>query len=75
MADFAHLLSRRAIPTVAAAAYLGVKPATLRAWQFRGPDDPGPKGPPYIKLSPSFVVYEIADLDRFLNERRVACAK
>jgi hypothetical protein len=47
-----------------AANYLGVSAAALRAWRARG------DGPAYYKLSKS-VRYRLADLDAWLERRRV----
>ena len=70
MADSAHSWKRR-LKTAEAADYIGCTPATLRAWRLRGPDDPNP-GPPYIKLSPSLVVYDVEALDSFLEQKRAS---
>jgi hypothetical protein len=61
---------RRALPTRAAAAYLGVSASLLRKLRLRGPDDPGNHGPEFIRLSPTLTVYEIAALDRWLDQHR-----
>lgn len=34
---------------------------------MRGPDDPLGLGPAFIRLSPALVVYEIQELDRWLD--------
>jgi hypothetical protein len=60
---------RRALRTTDAARYLGVSPSLLRKMRARGPDDPLGTGPPYIKLSPSLIVYEITSLDSWLESR------
>lgn len=44
---------------------LGVKPRTLEGWRRRG------CGPPFIRLSGRVIRYNRADLERWLNERRV----
>jgi predicted DNA-binding transcriptional regulator AlpA len=62
----------RALRTPAAAQYLGLSPKTLQAWRLRGADDPGAKGPRYIRISDSCVVYERAELDAWLNAKRAA---
>lgn len=61
---------RRALRTIEAARYLGVSASLLRKLRSRGPDDPGRPGPLCIKLSPNLVVYEIDELDRWLESRR-----
>jgi predicted DNA-binding transcriptional regulator AlpA len=62
---------RRCINTRAAAAYLGVTIAALRAWRLRGPEDRN-SGPRFIRLSPSMVVYDLGDLDDWLERKRAA---
>lgn len=53
------------LPSVAAAAYIGVAPKTLSNWRALG------EGPPYVRLGKSHarIVYRITDLDRYLAER------
>ena len=60
---------RRALRTTDAAKYLGVSASLLRKMRGRGPDDRLGLGPNFIKLSPSLVVYQIADLDSWLESR------
>ena len=60
-------LPRRALRTAAAAQYLGVSPCLLRKKRMQGPSDPQDPGPAYIQLSPSLIVYTIADLDAWLD--------
>jgi predicted DNA-binding transcriptional regulator AlpA len=62
---------KRRLNTAEAAAYLGVTVATLRAWRLRGVDDPN-TGPRFIRISPTLVVYDTADLDAYLTEKRAA---
>jgi hypothetical protein len=62
---------KRRLNTAEAAAYLGVKVATLRAWRLRGTDDPN-TGPRFIRISPTLVVYDCTDLDEYLAEKRDA---
>ena len=71
MAQPSHSWKKRHLKTPQAADYLGCEAATLRAWRLRGPDDPNP-GPPYIRISPSLVVYSVDDLDAFLAQKRAA---
>jgi predicted DNA-binding transcriptional regulator AlpA len=61
---------RRALRTAEAAAYIGVSTSLMRKFRMRGPDDPLGTGPNYIRLSPSLIVYELAALDRWLDEKR-----
>lgn len=49
----------------AAAVYLGVNVSTLRSWVCR-------RQVPHIRLSGRVVVFDVAELDRWLAERRVA---
>jgi predicted DNA-binding transcriptional regulator AlpA len=57
----------RAVRTRDAARYLGISISLLRKMRTRGPDDRADPGPSYIRLSPSLVVYQIADLDAWLD--------
>ena len=50
---------------IAAAAYLGVKPQTLRAWRHRN------VGPKYVRVSRSIVRYYAADLEQYMADRTV----
>jgi len=59
---------QRALRTTEAARYLGLSASLLRKMRSRGPDDPLDRGPPFIKLSPSLVVYEITGLDGWLDQ-------
>jgi predicted DNA-binding transcriptional regulator AlpA len=61
---------RRALRTTDAARYLGISPSLLRKMRTRGPNDPSSRGPSYIRLSPSLIVYELAELDRWLDGHR-----
>jgi hypothetical protein len=61
---------RRALRTLDAARYLGISASWLRKKRLRGTDDPGDPGPGYIRLSPLVIVYEIAELDRWLDQHR-----
>lgn len=69
MAPEAH--PRRVLKTPFAAQYLGLSPSWLRKKRLRGVDDPSDPGPPYIKLPGGICVYEISDLDAWLDERKV----
>ena len=63
--------AQRCLNTRAAAAYLGVTVALMRAWRLRGPEDRN-AGPPFIRPSASLVVYDVDDLDMFLARKRAA---
>ena len=54
----------RYLRTKAAAAYLKLSTSTLAKMRLRG------DGPPYSKAGPKIVVYDIADLDAYLADRR-----
>ena len=60
---------RRALRTTDAARYLGVSASLLRKMRARSVADPLGPGPPFIRLSPSLIVYEIARLDAWLEAR------
>jgi hypothetical protein len=60
----------RAVKTVPAAVYVGISPSHLRKLRLKGPDDPGEKGPRFIRVSPYLILYEYSELDRWLDERR-----
>lgn len=62
---------KRRLNTAEAAAYLGVTVATLRAWRLRGVHDPN-TGPRFIRISPTLVVYDCADLDEYVAGKRAA---
>jgi hypothetical protein len=51
--------------TLEAAAHLGVAPGTLNNWRSAG------IGPAYSRVGGSRVVYELAELDRFVAAGRV----
>jgi len=47
----------------------------LRKYRLHGPDDPiSMQGPPFIRISAQLVLYEIGELDRWLNARKSASA-
>lgn len=63
---------RRTVRTADAAKYLGVSQSLLRKMRIRGSDDPLGPGPRFIRLSPSLVVYELAELDLWLESHKPA---
>jgi len=58
---------RRSLQTADAAKYLGISASLLRKMRMRGTEDPAGQGPKFIRLSPQLVVYDIAELDRWLD--------
>ena len=64
----------RALRTVAAAKYLGLSPSLIRKMRSRGPSDPLGPGPKFIRVSPALVLYDVRDLDEWLNCRRECAA-
>ena len=59
------------LPSIAAAAYLGVARKTLSNWRALG------EGPPYVRLGKSGarIVYRVSDLDQYLAERLIGVAQ
>jgi predicted DNA-binding transcriptional regulator AlpA len=55
------------LDTRGAAAYLGLRPATLESWRYTG--GPAGGGPPYIALGRRRIRYRRADLDAWLESR------
>lgn len=66
---------RRALRTPDAARYLGISASWLRKKRLRGVDDPGDRGPEYIKVSATVVIYEVAALDAWLDAHRAKQAQ
>jgi hypothetical protein len=62
----------RALNTGEAARYLGISPRTLQDWRLRGSDDPGERGPRFVTATPRLVLYEVQELDRWLDEKLAA---
>ena len=63
IAQAAFAMSPAALPSVAAAAHIGVSRKTLSNWRTLG------KGPRYVrlgKLPGARIVYRVTDLDQFL---------
>ena len=46
---------------------LGVDASTLRRWRTSRP----PQGPPFVRLSARVTVYSAADVERWLNDRKI----
>jgi|HubBroStandDraft_1064217.scaffolds.fasta_scaffold155927_2 hypothetical protein len=61
---------RAALGTAAAAKYCGISVSLLRKLRIKGSDDPGIKGPRFIRLSPQLILYPIRELDAWLNDHR-----
>ncbi len=66
---------RSSLRTVEAARYLGISASLLRKLRMRAPEDPGRRGPSFIKLSPQLVVYKIEDLDAWLDEHAASSGR
>jgi hypothetical protein len=68
-----HTLDRpiRCLKTADAARYLGLSASWLRKQRLRGPDDPARPGPQFIRTE-GHCLYEVAELDRWLDELRGA---
>ncbi len=59
--------SHQLVTTAAAAARLNISPRTLERWRIVG------GGPPYRKLGPQIVRYDVAELDEwYAGSRRVS---
>lgn len=54
-----------ALNTEQAAEFTGLSKKTLANWRSQG------RGPRYVKLSPSLVVYRLSDLREFIDEHLV----
>lgn len=67
MASTTPVNPRRALRTADAARYLGCSASLLRKMRARGADDPLGAGPAFIRLSPTLIVYQIAELDLWLE--------
>jgi predicted DNA-binding transcriptional regulator AlpA len=57
---------RRILRTPAAAEYVGLRPPTLEKLRVRG------EGPKFVKLGTRTVGYDIADLDDWIEKRKVS---
>lgn len=58
-----QLIAKRVRPKDAAA-MIGIAPSTLAKMRMRG------DGPAYVKVNNRVVVYEISEIDKWINERR-----
>jgi predicted DNA-binding transcriptional regulator AlpA len=56
---------KKYVRTRAAAARLSAAEQTLERWRTQG------LGPPFIRLSPKLVVYDVEDLDAWCSARKV----
>jgi predicted DNA-binding transcriptional regulator AlpA len=61
-----YLQSSRLLTTEEIARLLRVDPSSVRRWRAERP----PQGPPFIRLSERVVLYDAADLQTWLDERR-----
>jgi hypothetical protein len=64
-------LSPRFLKTTPAARYCGVSPSYLRKLRLLGPADPQMKGPTFTRLTKYLIVYDVKDLDAWLDNHRV----
>jgi len=62
--EYSPLRSTQKLRAPAAAAYVGLSPSTLAKMRLRG------DGPAYAKAGPRVVVYDLADLDSWLDGRK-----
>lgn len=60
---------RRGLKTPEAATYLGLSVSLLRKMRGRGPQDRQP-GPAFIRVTSQLIIYEVSELDRWLDEQR-----
>jgi predicted DNA-binding transcriptional regulator AlpA len=57
----------RCLTTRDAARYLGLSVSLLRKYRLMGPDDPGTHGPKFIRISQQLIVYDIKELDAWVE--------
>ena len=62
--EHSPLRASKKLRAPAAAEHVGLSTSTLAKMRCRG------DGPPYIKAGPRVVVYDVADIDRWLAARR-----
>ena len=60
------LKNRNLVSEQMAATYLGFTPRTLQNWRHER------KGPSFIQISPRVIRYDVRDLDRWVEEKRVS---
>jgi predicted DNA-binding transcriptional regulator AlpA len=65
-----NAVPRRALRTTPAAQYLGISASLLRKMRMRGSEDPLDPGPKFIRVSPALVLYDVAELDAWLDRHR-----
>jgi hypothetical protein len=58
--------SKRYVRTPGAAKRLDAAPQTLERWRCEG------SGPPFIRLTPKLIVYDLDDLDAWCLSRKVS---
>jgi predicted DNA-binding transcriptional regulator AlpA len=58
----------RALKTTAAARYLGLSPSWLRKRRLSGEQGVGLQGPKFMRLGNGLCLYEVAELDRWLDD-------
>lgn len=57
-------MESRYLPPPLASVEIGVEVSTLAKWRFKG------NGPPYIRCGGRKILYDRADLEAWLNERK-----
>jgi len=65
----------RALKTAAAARYLGLSASWLRKRRLRGDQDAGLPGPKFIRLHNGLCLYEVVELDRWLDDATARVAQ
>ncbi|MFI0719157.1 helix-turn-helix transcriptional regulator [Streptomyces sp. NPDC021224] len=65
-----YLPASQLLTTEEVARLLRVDPSSVRRWRAERP----PQGPPFIRLSERVVLYDVNDLQAWLDDRRTAPA-
>jgi hypothetical protein len=65
----------RAVKTGGAARYIGLSASWLRKRRLRGDQDGGLPGPKFIRLQNGLCLYEIEELDRWLDDAAARVAQ
>ena len=62
----------RVLRTTRAASFQDVSVPFMREWRGRTDQDPGSKGPAFIRVGKGLVLYEIDELERWLAAHRAS---